>query len=87
MVLMAARQRKTMVVCKACHEDITYGRPMRRKETQTGFMHGEPEQAASGVVKRHCSTGEPDVKDPQQSLASNESKVWRAIPHFILFHR
>jgi hypothetical protein len=42
MVLMAARQRKTMVVCKICHEDITYGRPMRRKETQTGFMHGEP---------------------------------------------
>src|SRR6266702_4390167 len=42
MVLMAARQRKTMVVCKTCHEDITHGRPMRRKETQTGFMHGEP---------------------------------------------
>jgi AI2M/AI1M-like HNH endonuclease/type II intron maturase len=41
MVLMAARQRKTMVVCKTCHEDITYGRPMRPKETQTGFMHGE----------------------------------------------
>ncbi len=41
MVLMAARQRKTMVVCKACHEDITYGHPMRRKETQTGFMHGK----------------------------------------------
>jgi hypothetical protein len=41
-VLMAARQRKTMVVCKTCHEDITYGRPMRRKETPTGFMHGEP---------------------------------------------
>jgi group II intron reverse transcriptase/maturase len=42
MVLMAARQRKTMVVCKMCHEDITYGRPMRRRETSTGFMHGEP---------------------------------------------
>lgn len=42
MVLMAARQRKTMVVCKICHEDIHAGRPMRRKETQTGFMHGEP---------------------------------------------
>jgi hypothetical protein len=42
MVLMAARQRKTMVVCKTCHEDITYGRPMRRRETSTGFMHGEP---------------------------------------------
>jgi len=42
MVLMAARQRKTMVVCKTCHEDITYGRPMRRKETHTGFMHVNP---------------------------------------------
>jgi hypothetical protein len=42
MVLMAARQRKTMVVCRTCHEDITYGRPMRRKETQAGFMHEEP---------------------------------------------
>ena len=42
MVLMAARQRKTMIVCKTCHEDITYGRPMRRHETSTGFMHGEP---------------------------------------------
>jgi predicted metal-binding protein len=39
MVLMAARQRKTMVVCKTCHEDITWGRPMRRQETSTGFMH------------------------------------------------
>ena len=42
MVLMAARQRKTIVVCKTCHEDIHAGRPMRQKETQTGFMHGEP---------------------------------------------
>jgi group II intron reverse transcriptase/maturase len=40
MVLMAARQRKTMVVCRTCHQDITHGRPMRRKETSTGFMHG-----------------------------------------------
>jgi len=42
MMLMATRQRKTMIVCKTCHEDITYGRPMRRKETQNGFMHVEP---------------------------------------------
>jgi group II intron reverse transcriptase/maturase len=42
MVLMAAHQRKTMVVCKTCHEDITYGRPMRQKETQSGFMHNRP---------------------------------------------
>jgi hypothetical protein len=41
MVLMAAHQRKTMVVCQTCHEDITYGRPMRRRETSTGFMHGK----------------------------------------------
>ena len=41
MELMVARQPKTMVVCKTCHEDITYGRPMRRKEAQTGFMHGK----------------------------------------------
>ncbi|HLI05561.1 MAG TPA: hypothetical protein VKV40_03240 [Ktedonobacteraceae bacterium] len=39
---MAARQRKTMVVCRTCHGDIHAGCPMRRKETQTGFMHGEP---------------------------------------------
>ncbi len=42
MELMAARQRKTMVACKTCHEDITYGRPMRRKETHIGFMHADP---------------------------------------------
>jgi hypothetical protein len=41
MELMAARQRKTMVVCKTCHEDITHGRPMRRTETQTGFLHAK----------------------------------------------
>jgi len=29
--LMAARRRKTMVVCRMCHQDITYGRPMRRQ--------------------------------------------------------
>lgn len=41
MELMAARQRKTMIVCKMCHQDITYGRPMRRCETSIGFMHGK----------------------------------------------
>ncbi len=49
MVLMASRQRKTLVVCKTCHEDITYGRPMRRRETSTGYMHtsGRSEQLTS----------------------------------------
>ncbi len=36
--LMAARQRKTMVVCRNCHQDITYGRPMRRQPSGKGFM-------------------------------------------------
>jgi group II intron reverse transcriptase/maturase len=39
--LMAARQRKTMVVCRTCHEDITYGRPMRRQPSNRGFMFGK----------------------------------------------
>jgi hypothetical protein len=29
--IMAARQRKTLVLCATCHQDVTYGRPMRRK--------------------------------------------------------
>src|SRR5262249_44181581 len=37
--MMAARQRKTMVVCRTCHEDITYGRPMRQTRTYEGFMN------------------------------------------------
>jgi group II intron reverse transcriptase/maturase len=41
MMLMISRQRKTIVVCKTCHEDIQAGRPMRRPQTNTGFMHGE----------------------------------------------
>jgi hypothetical protein len=28
--VMATRQRKTLVVCRACHVDITHGRPRRR---------------------------------------------------------
>jgi group II intron reverse transcriptase/maturase len=35
--LMSAR-RKTMVVCRTCHQDITYGRPMRNKPSGEGFM-------------------------------------------------
>ncbi len=29
--IMAARCRKTLVLCATCHQDVTYGRPMRRK--------------------------------------------------------
>ena len=29
--IMAARCRKTLVLCATCHQDVTYGKPMRRK--------------------------------------------------------
>lgn len=32
--LMAARHRKTMVLCKSCHVDLHAGRPPRRKQTE-----------------------------------------------------
>jgi group II intron reverse transcriptase/maturase len=31
--IMAARKRKTLVLCATCHQDVTYGKPMRRKPT------------------------------------------------------
>lgn len=33
---MAARKRKTLVLCRTCHQDVTYGRPMRRAKAQRG---------------------------------------------------
>jgi hypothetical protein len=30
---MAARKRKTLVVCRTCHENISYGRPLTRKKS------------------------------------------------------
>jgi group II intron reverse transcriptase/maturase len=33
---MAARKRKTLVLCRTCHQDVTYGRPMRRAKAQGG---------------------------------------------------
>ncbi len=31
MVRMIALKRKTMILCRTCHEDVTFGRPMRRQ--------------------------------------------------------
>jgi hypothetical protein len=31
-VRMAARRRKTLVVCRVCHEDIHAGRPTRQPQ-------------------------------------------------------
>lgn len=39
--IMAARQRKTLIVCRTCHQDITYGRPMRRPKSAHGQMRLE----------------------------------------------
>ena len=50
--MMATRQRKTMVVCRTCHEDITFGRPMRRKKTDTGFMNVRPKTRKGQVHKQ-----------------------------------
>ncbi len=36
--MMIARQRKVMFVCRECHQDITYGRPMRNAKSGKGFM-------------------------------------------------
>jgi group II intron reverse transcriptase/maturase len=49
--LMAARKRKTMVVCRTCHQDITYGRPMRNKLNVAGFMRNLTTWQASGLRK------------------------------------
>src|SRR5207302_1179677 len=41
--LLAARRRKTMVVCLKCHQDITAGRPIQRAPSGRGFMHNPKE--------------------------------------------
>src|SRR6266480_3933238 len=42
--IMAARKRKTLVLCATCHKDVTYGRPMRRKPKSVHVKHdaGKP---------------------------------------------
>ncbi len=42
--IMAARKRKTLVLCATCHQDVTYGRPMRRKPKSVHVKHdaGKP---------------------------------------------
>ena len=33
--IMAARRRKTLVLCRTCHQDIQYGRPLRRQQSRS----------------------------------------------------
>ena len=43
MKLMIARRRKSMFVCRKCHQDITAGRPIQRAPSGKGFMHDPKE--------------------------------------------
>lgn len=38
--IMAARKRKTLILCRTCHMDIQYGHPMRRQEIKP--MNAKP---------------------------------------------
>jgi len=33
--IMAARRRKTLVLCRTCHQDVQYGRSMRRQRSSS----------------------------------------------------
>jgi retron-type reverse transcriptase len=33
--IMAARRRKTLVLCRTCHQDVQYGRPLRRQQARS----------------------------------------------------
>ena len=71
--MMAARQRKTMVVCRTCHEDITLGRPMRRKKTDTGFMNVKP-KARKGQVHKQVMLESRVRGNPQARFGGGRSE-------------
>jgi group II intron reverse transcriptase/maturase len=54
---MAARQRKTLVLCHVCHVDIEYGRPRRRIRKATG----EPDEPKASCPVRRGADGEVPV--------------------------
>jgi hypothetical protein len=33
--IMAARRRKTLILCRTCHQDVQYGRPLRRRKSDS----------------------------------------------------
>lgn len=57
--IMRARRRKTMVLCRVCHEDVTYGRPMRNAPSGRGFMWTG--KRTSTLRKGNLGCGEPDA--------------------------
>ena len=57
--VMRARRRKTMVLCRECHVDVTFGRPMRNTPSGKGFMWTGKMQSSLRKIKH--ATGEPDA--------------------------
>ncbi len=58
MRLMAARRRKTLVLCWSCHEDVHYGRPARRRVSEG--VTGEPcAPKGASTVRRGADGKEP----------------------------
>ncbi len=57
---MAARRRKTLVVCHVCHMDITYGRP--RRNANSARVTGEPcARKPASTVRRGADGNVPTV--------------------------
>lgn len=52
--LMAARQRKTLVVCRSCHDDIHAGRPLKRG---SDWVAGEPDAVKAARPVRRGDDG------------------------------
>lgn len=42
---MIALKRKTMILCRTCHEDVTYGRPLRRQTIELADVKALQKQA------------------------------------------
>ena len=40
--IMAARRRKTLVLCRTCHDDLHAGRPLKRKTKHVSRSRKEP---------------------------------------------
>jgi hypothetical protein len=56
MQVMAARRRKTLVVCHVCHTGITHGKP-RRQRTDTSRTTGEPDEPKASCPVRRGADG------------------------------
>ena len=54
---MAARHRKTLVVCRSCHKDIHQGQPLETPPSLERCMAGEPDELkGSSPVRRGRAT-------------------------------